>query len=998
MKTIKYLVFLLIILFFSCSPRLNQESESGDYDYTKTKVNFLNDKGKGEFKELENGESLMLSFEGLQPNAPVEAFLLDDKNNEWSYARVYANKKGMIAPFLFWYQSGVIGGTNREIDFKPNPSFETFEQAEKYFLKHQLRIELRDLKGNVFQKHTIPFSKRKSAFIYPSNSKGILWNAFNLLEEDLYVTGKGFPSGTEINLYLVPNQYQWNEGDPLKDTRNEKEYLKTIKIGSGKNSFTTKILNKGTGRPGAYDIVAKINGNPRDLRLTRNDIISFHEDTAIVLYMIINGNIVVESAGRMKGGPAKFEFSDAFEKNEDVYGAVDPSDVPAVHAGGNYAAYYVVEDQPNTYWDGASPVLTDVSGGIEIQRVKYWCINASRRLIWPNATQAQGIKGYDVIVDFGATPANTSSDFVIDNNYDKGTDFIDGYNDVGFYVLEDPATIGQFAVGEVILDDPNGITGIPFDTTGMAASNYPINLAWAKIMYPANASGSGVPLSTVLSNYPIALFLHGNHAVCDADGAGPGMSHTGSSPCTSDSNRVPNHEGYDYIMEKLASQGIISISISAHEINVRNDAWNIENRGRLIIKYLDKLKDWNDNGTDPFSGIFNGKINLTKIGLSGHSRGGEGVVAAEELNQSLASPYSIVAINTIAPTDLARNWGSTSIFDISDSAFFLLLGARDGDVWDFQGNRIYDRAYRSSSVSPINDKMSFNVYGANHNYFNTTWTDGAALGSSNPWAGAADNGSTTAGTDIMLGSVQRNVGQRLICAFFRKYLKDEQGYKEVFTGRIKLAALPNDKLFMTYQDKMRKNIDNFENTPTNSLVNSLGGAVSVSGFTNNNEIHMNNSFSDYSSPPTTDSRFFHSTLGLKLTWSGNATYESNIPAAHKDISTYKYLSFRVSKAPPAAAGSDAINLFVNIEDNSGNQAMWDLRTDQFDIIPQPFHKNKPAWAGGGPVDMISLTSVRIPLQNFTMNNSGVDLTDIKKIIIKTMGASEIGLDDIEVTN
>ena len=52
----------------------------------------------------------------------------------------------------------------------------------------------------------------------------------------------------------------------------------------------------------------------------------------------------------------------------------NPTDVPAVHTGGNYAAYYVVEDQPASYWDGASPTLTDVSGGIEIQRVKYWCI------------------------------------------------------------------------------------------------------------------------------------------------------------------------------------------------------------------------------------------------------------------------------------------------------------------------------------------------------------------------------------------------------------------------------------------------------------------------------------------------------------------------------------------------------------------------------------------------------------------------------------------------
>ena len=44
-----------------------------------------------------------------------------------------------------------------------------------------------------------------------------------------------------------------------------------------------------------------------------------------------------------------------------------------------------------------------------------------------------------------------------------------------------------------------------------------------------------------------------------------------------------------------------------------------------------------------------------------------------------------------------------------------------------------------------------------------------------------------------------------------------------------------------------------------------------------------------------------------------------------------------------------------------------------------------------------LTGIRIPLQNFTMNNSGVDLTDIHKVTITTEGSGEIGIDDIEFT-
>ena len=104
-------------------------------------------------------------------------------------------------------------------------------------------------------------------------------------------------------------------------------------------------------------------------------------------------------------------------------------------------------------------------------------------------------------------------------------------------------------------------------------------------------------------------------------------------------------------MERLASQGIFSISISAHEIQWDNGAWNYDARGKLILKFLDKLRDWNDNGTDPFGGIFAGKLDLTRIALSGHSRGGEGVVAAQALNATWPTPHSIVAVNAIAPTD-----------------------------------------------------------------------------------------------------------------------------------------------------------------------------------------------------------------------------------------------------------------------------------------------------------------------------------------------------------
>jgi hypothetical protein len=451
----------------------------------------------------------------------------------------------------------------------------------------------------------------------------------------------------------------------------------------------------------------------------------------------------------------------------------------------------VVEHQPDTYWDGVSPALVDVSGGIEIQRVKYWCINASRREVWANATHIDPIKGFDLIVDFGSVPAMDAASFTADNVYNKGTDFIDGYTEVGFWVYEDPSTTGSYPVGQVELNDPNGISGIT-DPAGLTGPTESVTLAWARIMYPATAAGTGTPVSGTLANYPVALFLHGRHWNCDNDGDGPGMSGSMSFGC-SPANRIPSHEGYNYIMERLAGQGIFCISISAHDIQPGLGIWDYNARGRLILKFLDKLKDWNDNGTDPFGAIFSGKLNMSKIALSGHSRGGEGVVAAQELNKTWPTPHTIVAVNAIAPTDQ-----NSVSYLMTDAPYFLLIGARDGDVESMQGFRTYDRAYPEGATVRYDKSVAW-VYGANHNYFNTIWTDAAALGSPNPWAGAKDDAWDKTVAYTMTAAEQRQVANTTICAFFRQHLQDIEPYREILTGRVKPSAMVNQHIYWTFE-------------------------------------------------------------------------------------------------------------------------------------------------------------------------------------------------------
>ncbi len=963
-------------------------------DGGKIKIEFLDTNGvsKSGREFIETGDSLSVGLSGLPPGSQVQLRLSDDRGREWSYARVFADRKGRVEPALFWYHTGVIGTTSRKTRFRPDPAFTTFEEAEAYFNEHPLMLTLTDGKGRAIFQKKVPIRKRSTPMIYPSNSKGVLVNSFESGRDDVYVTGRNFKPGAVVNLFVLKNRHVWAVGTPLADVsgKGRAQEVEKIRLAPKQTSFTVKVWERSVQMVGAYDLVAKMGDLSVKPVLANGDILSYAEDTGIILFDIIDGHVVIDSAGRMLSSPAYFEYSDSFEKNQDVYAAVDPTDVPEDHPGGNYAAYYVVDHKPADYWNGVNPVLADVTGGVEIWRVKYWCINVPRARIWQNATQAEAAKAYDVVVDFGAVPAIDAASFVQDDVYHKGVDFIDGLNKEGFWLFEDPSTAGTIPVGQVVLDDPNGISGIT-DPTGASGPTQNVTLAWARIMYPAEAAGTGTPVKDEGAPHPVALFLHGRHWNCDYDGSGPGLNGGYSFSCDA-ANRIPSHEGYNYIMERLASQGIIAISISAHEIQPGLGSWDYNARGRLILKYLDKLWDWNENGTDPFGGIFEGKIDMSRIALSGHSRGGEGVVAAQQLNLTWPRRYSIVAVNAIAPTDQ-----NGTAYQMTDADYFLLIGARDDDVGNMQGYRTYDRAFPDGMADRHSKSVAW-IYGANHNYFNKVWTHEAALGEPNPWAGCKDDAANVVTPQAMSAADQRQIALVTVTAFFRWQLLDVYGYREIFTGRLKPSSIQNQYVYFTYQDPVRKAVDNFEQQPSDPDHNTLTGDTTDSGFTAFEERLLNHDGTEYTAPPLppSDSRFFHDTLGMNLSWAAPQTYATALPPGSRDVSMYSYLTIRAAKCVtgPAAPGA-AVNLYVNIEDGLGKKGYADAWSSQFDAIPHPYQRS-----GGnyGYSNQALLKGVRIPLRYFTMNNSKVNLSDIVRITVRTEGAGEIGIDDIEFGN
>src|SRR5262249_54701802 len=150
------------------------------------------------------------------------------------------------------------------------------------------------------------------------------------------------------------------------------------------------------------------------------------------------------------------------------------------------------------------------------------------------------------------------------------------------------------------------------------------------------------------ANSPLLVFLHGNHGTCGFCAAGydsesncldgaarvdSGTSYTTTGTCPAGWVVSPSHAGYGYLADQPASWGYLVVSINVNRgINaasgIAGDGGLNLTRGRMILRHLELLSRWNQ-GLDPTPaslGIdLTGKIDLSSVGLLGHSRGGEGI-------------------------------------------------------------------------------------------------------------------------------------------------------------------------------------------------------------------------------------------------------------------------------------------------------------------------------------------------------------------------------------
>lgn len=257
---------------------------------------------------------------------------------------------------------------------------------------------------------------------------------------------------------------------------------------------------------------------------------------------------------------------------------------------------------------------------------------------------------------------------------------------------------------------------------------------WGRVYWPTK-----LPEST--TKHPLLMFLHGNHATCGS-GSSPRNDHscqyTEEGVCPAGSIVTPNHEGYNYVAEHLASWGYVVVSINANRGITcgggDNGDWGLVlARGRLILKHLQYWSEWSKNGGAPIefgnADLFKDRVELGEVGLMGHSRGGEGVRAALSLYRDVGSqwPTRIPGLDIKALYEIGAVDGqSDRTLNAESVAWNQLLPLCDGDVSDLQGRLPFERMTKAlflkkeSENRPTAKSLSM-VWGANHNFFNTEW-------------------------------------------------------------------------------------------------------------------------------------------------------------------------------------------------------------------------------------------------------------------------------------
>jgi hypothetical protein len=342
-------------------------------------------------------------------------------------------------------------------------------------------------------------------------------------------------------------------------------------------------------------------------------------------------------------------------------------------------------------------------------------------------------------------------------------------------------SVPQWQAHTQLLSDDPGVRG-PYAITSRTYSLR--DLPIPGLDAPVEMLGRIVrPVNTTTAS-PLVLFLHGRHSTCYK-----GHRSSGDWPCRTGWSPIPSYLGYLQTQRLLASQGYVTVSISANGINGQD--WALEDGGAearslLVRTHLRDFARWSNHGGWPFGNHLLGKIDMSHVVLIGHSRGGEGVNRAA-IDSHQSDPWHIAGQVLIGPTDFGQEVASAVPTEV-------ILPYCDGDVSDLQGQQFVDRA-RDISGNDTAFRSAVMVMGADHNFFNREWTPGVAQAPSwDDWGDSRDAVCGTSSPTRLTAAQQRDVGAVYESAGVHLFASDDTGVLPLLDGSQARVASAGDAL------------------------------------------------------------------------------------------------------------------------------------------------------------------------------------------------------------
>ena len=213
--------------------------------------------------------------------------------------------------------------------------------------------------------------------------------------------------------------------------------------------------------------------------------------------------------------------------------------------------------------------------------------------------------------------------------------------------------------------------------------------------------------------YPVVLVLHGTHPGC------PETEHgVDRWPCDP-AVEQPNYRGFAYLVRELAAQGYVALSININAENTFGFGEPVagERLEQLVDLHLAALcLPRPAGGPNQFGVELDGRADLSRLAIFGHSRGGEAAIAlahemALEGEQSKLDYGPVDGLLLIAPSPVFVDPA-----DGAPSPMAILLPACDADVVNQEGQVFYE-ALRLLDTHDW--ATSVWLERANHNSFNT---------------------------------------------------------------------------------------------------------------------------------------------------------------------------------------------------------------------------------------------------------------------------------------